>query len=87
MIVAPHLEPGPCMESYPVQCRIVEIVVDGITITGIMLLVSVTSLFLTSSVTHTRARAVSIIAGFIGLVIVMTVGVDLSLVQGTELRY
>lgn len=87
LIVAPHLVPGPCMESYPVQCRTVEIVDGGFTITGILLLVSVASLFLATLVTRPRVRAVSIIAGFVGLVIVMTVGVDLSLVEGIELRY
>ena len=75
------------MESYPVQCRIVEIVGGGLTITSIMLLVSVASLFLASLVTRPRSRAVSIVAGLVGLVIVMTIGVDLSLVNGIELRY
>ena len=87
LIVAPNLAPGPCMESYPVQCRIVEIVGGGLTITSIMLLVSVASLFLASLVTRPRSRAVSIVAGLVGLVIVMTIGVDLSLVNGIELRY
>ena len=69
------------------QCTVVEIMGGGFTITGIVLLVNVASLFLTSLVTTPRARAVSIVAGFIVLVILMTVGVDLSLSQGTELRY
>ena len=79
--------PVSCVESYPVQCRIVKIVGGGLTITGLMLLVSVASLFLASLVTPPRARAVSIVTGFVVLVILMTVGVDLSLSQRTELRY
>ena len=87
MVVAPHLGPGACMESYPVQCTIVEIGYSGLAIIVMVLIVSVSSVFLASVVTRPKMRAASIVAGFVGLAIVMAFGAELSLVQGTELRY
>lgn len=75
------------MESYPVQCTIVEIVYSGLAMTGIVLTASVSSLFLASVLIRPKIRVASIVAGFVGLAIVMALGTDLSLVRGTELRY
>ncbi|WP_206751405.1 hypothetical protein [Cryobacterium sp. Hh7] len=66
------------MESYPAQCKIGKIADGGLTITGLLLLVGVASLFLVNLVTRLSVREVSIVAGFVVLVILMTVGVDLS---------
>ena len=76
-----------CMESYPVQCRIVEIVYSGLAITGVVLIVSVAPIFLASMADRPKIRAASIVAGFVGLAIVMAFGAELSWALSIELRY
>ena len=87
LVVVPRRGARACMESSPVQCRIAEIVHSGLAITGVVLIASVASIFLASRAGLPQLRAVSIVAGFVGLAIVMAFGAELSWALSIELRY
>ena len=76
VVVAPHVGPGASMESYPMQCTIVEIGYGGLVIAGTVVIARVAAVFLASVVTRPGMRAVSIVAGFVGLAIVMAFGAE-----------
>ena len=50
LVVVPRRGARACMESSPVQCRIAEIVHSGLAITGVVLITSVASIFLTVAI-------------------------------------
>jgi prolipoprotein diacylglyceryltransferase len=87
LVVVPRMGALACMESYPVQCRIVEIVHSGLAITGVVLIASVASIFLASRAGRPKLRATGVVAGFVGLAIVMALGAELSWAHSIELRY
>jgi hypothetical protein len=78
LVVIPRTAALACLESYPVQCRIVEIVYSGLAITGVVLIASVASIFLASMTGRPKLRAMGIVAGFVGLAFVMALGAELS---------
>ncbi|TFB54698.1 hypothetical protein [Cryobacterium sp. Sr3] len=87
LVVVPRMGAWACLESYPVQCRIVEIKCSGLAITGVVLIISVASIFLASMAGRPKMRAASIVAGVVGLAIVMAFGAELSWADSIELRY
>lgn len=67
LVVVPRTGAWACMESYPVQCRIIEIVYSGLALTGVALIASVASIFLASMAGRPKLRATGVVAGFVGL--------------------
>ncbi|WP_146071004.1 hypothetical protein [Cryobacterium sp. Y57] len=64
-----------------------EIVYSGLAITGVVLIFSVASIFLASVAGRPKLRAASIVAGFVGLAIVMVFGAEWSWANSIERRY
>ena len=82
-----NLGDGSCMESYPAQCPVVEVVGSALAATSLGLLACVLGLFYASASHTPTVRISGVVVGFAALVIVMIVGANLSLAHTIELRY
>ena len=87
LAMTPRLGAGGCMESYPMQCPVIEIVPAAFVATALALLASAVAAFLASIVSKPRARAVAIAISFVVLVAVMILGANISLLHLIEVRY
>ena len=87
LLAAPTLGGGACMESYPLQCPVVELVGSGLATTGAGLVACVLVLVLASTSHNPKVRLSSVALGFAALFIVMILGTDLSLAHTVEVRY
>lgn len=87
VLAAPALGGGSCMESFPLQCPVVQVVGSGLAATGVGLIACVL-LLLFASMSHTsQVRIPGVVVGFTALFIVIIVGTNLSLAHTIEVRY
>lgn len=75
------------MESYPLQCRVVEVVGSGLAATGVGLFACVLLLFFASTSQTPKVRFPTAVVGFAALFTVMIVGASASLAHTVEVRY
>ncbi|RLQ86009.1 hypothetical protein D9V28_03960 [Mycetocola zhadangensis] len=87
VLAAPSMGGGACVESYPLQCPVIEIDESGLAATAVGLIASVLLLFFASARNTFRVRASGVVVGFAVLFIVIIVGVNVSLAHSIELRY
>ena len=83
----PYIGGGACMESYPLQCPIVEVEQSGLAATAGGLILSVLLISIASVSTADKVRISGVGVGFVILFIVMIAGLNLSLAHSIELRY
>jgi hypothetical protein len=75
------------MESYPMQCPIVELDRGALVGTLVALVCVVVAIFLACGMSKPTPRAVTVGLGFLVLFAVMVVGASLSLSNTIEVRY
>jgi hypothetical protein len=78
---------GGCMESYPMQCPVIEVVESGFAATAVGLIVCVLLLFFASASRCTKVRISGAVVGLAALFIVMVLGASASLLHTVDLRY
>ena len=87
VLAMPSIGGGSCMESYPLQCPVLEVVGGGLAATSVGLIACVLLLFFASTSQISKVRIPSVVVGFAALLIVMIVGANVSLAHTVELRY
>lgn len=87
VLAAPALGGGSCMESYPLQCPVIEVVGSGLAATGVGLIACVLWLFFASMSHTSKVRISSVVLGFAALFVVIIVGTNFSLAHTVEVRY
>jgi hypothetical protein len=87
VLAVPNIGGGACMESYPLQCPIVEVESSGLAATAVGLIASVMLLFFSSASNTSKVRISGVVVGFAALTIVVIVGLNMSLAHSIELRY
>jgi hypothetical protein len=87
ILAAPTLGGGACMESYPMQCPVVEVVGSSLATTGVGLVACVLLLFFASMSHTSKVRISSVVLGFAALFIVIIVGTNVSLAHTVEVRF
>jgi hypothetical protein len=87
VLAVPNVGGGACMESYPLQCPVLEVEKSGLAVAIVGLLAGVSLLFFASASNTSWLRISGVVVGFAVLFIVMAVGMNLSLEHSIEVRY